>query len=57
MLSPFSVSPQETPYPIIPPPASMRVVPHPPTHSYLLAPAFPYTGAWSLYGTKGLFSH
>jgi hypothetical protein len=28
-----------------------------PTHSFLTALAFPYTGAWSLYRTKGLSSH
>jgi hypothetical protein len=35
MLSPFQVSPPETPYPT-PPPASMRVLPHPPTPAFLL---------------------
>jgi hypothetical protein len=35
MFSPFQVSPSETPYPIFPPPASMRVLPHPPTSFYL----------------------
>jgi hypothetical protein len=39
MFSPFQVSPEETPYPIPPPPASMKVLPYPPT------PAFLYTGA------------
>ena len=34
MLSPFQVFPPETLYPIFPPPASMRVLPH------LLTPAF-----------------
>ena len=38
MLSPFLVSPMETPYPILPPSASMRVLPHPPTH---LSPHYP----------------
>jgi hypothetical protein len=33
MLSPFSISPPETPYFIPSPPASMRVFPHQPTHS------------------------
>ena len=32
MLFPFSVSPPETPYPILPPPASMRVLSHPHNH-------------------------
>ena len=36
MLSPFPVSPPETGYPIPLPPASMRVLPHLPTHSLLL---------------------
>jgi hypothetical protein len=35
MLSPFLVSPQETPYPIPPPSASMRVFPHQTTHPLL----------------------
>ena len=36
VLSPYSVSPLlETPYPIPPPPASMRVFFHPSTHSHL----------------------
>lgn len=30
MLSPFPVSPPETPYPFPHPPASMRLFPHPP---------------------------
>ena len=45
MLSPFFVSPLQTPYPISPYPASMRVLPHPPTHSSLNALAFLITGA------------
>jgi hypothetical protein len=44
-------------YSISSPPASMRVCPQPPTHSHLLAFAFPYTAASSFHGTKGLFSH
>jgi hypothetical protein len=42
MFSPFQVSPSEFPYPIPPPPASMRVLPNPltpilpPWHSPLL---------------------
>ena len=31
MFSPFQVSPLENPYPIPTPPASMRVLPQPPT--------------------------
>ena len=57
MLSPFFVSPLQTPYPISPYPASMRVLPHPPIHSYLTALAFLFTGASSLHRTKGLPSH
>jgi len=33
MLSPFLVSLPETPYPIPPPPVSMRMLPHPTTHT------------------------
>jgi hypothetical protein len=36
MLSPFLVSSPETPYPILPSPTSMRVLPHTPTPSSLL---------------------
>lgn len=45
MLSSFLVSYPETPYSILTPPASMRVLPHPPT--YLFPPpalAFPTLG-------------
>ena len=35
MLSPFLISPPETPYPISPIPASIRVCPQLSTHSYL----------------------
>jgi hypothetical protein len=50
MSSPFLVSSPlpvlETSNPIFPPPASMRVLLHPPTHSHLPAcPPFLYTGA------------
>jgi hypothetical protein len=45
MFSPSQVSPSEIPYPISPPPASMRVLPHPPTHSCLPTLAFPHTGS------------
>ena len=45
---PFSISPSKTPYPNpSPPPATMRVLPHPPSHFHLPARAFPYTGHWS----------
>jgi hypothetical protein len=40
-----------------PPPASLSVLPHPPTHSYFTALAFPYTGALSLHRINGLSSH
>jgi hypothetical protein len=54
MLSPLLVSPLETSYPILPPPASVRVLPHPSTHFCLPALAFPYTGESNLHRTKGL---
>ena len=47
----------KSPYSILHPPAFMRVFPNSPTHSHLPALAFHYTGASSLHGTKGLFSH
>jgi hypothetical protein len=37
--------------------ASMRVLPHPPTHSSFTDLAFPYTAASNLHRTKGLPSH
>jgi hypothetical protein len=54
---PFPISPLEALYPIPPPPASMRVLPYPPTHSFLPTLAFPYIGASSLHRTNGLSSH
>ena len=39
MLSPFLVFPLENPYSILPPPASMMVIPHPPTLLPVLATA------------------
>ena len=57
MLSPFLVSPPQNLLSHSPPPASMRVLPYPPIHSYLPVLAFPYTGASSLHRTKGLFFH
>ena len=57
MVSTFLVSLLQTSYPIPPYPASIRVLPHPPTHSHLTALAFLYTGAWSLHKTKSLPSH
>jgi hypothetical protein len=46
---PFPGFPLENP--IFPPPSPS----HQPIHSYFLALAFPYTGAFSLHRTKGLF--
>ena len=57
MLYHFPVSPPETPYTIHPPPTSMRLLPHPPTHTCLPALTFLYTGTSSLHKTKGLSSH
>ena len=52
MLSPFPVSPTlRNPLSHPPPPASMRVLPHPPTHSHLIPLAFPFSGASGLYMT------
>ena len=57
MLSPFPIHPPEAPYPITHP-ASMRVCPQPPTHSYLPTLNSPILGhLLSLYRTKGFFSH
>ena len=57
MVSSFTVPSTETPYSISSSPASSRVLPYPPTYSPLPALAFLYTGASSLYRTKGLSSH
>ena len=57
MLSPFQVSPAEIPYPIPPPSASMRVLPHPATHSHLPVLVFPDTGALNALRPKDLFPH
>ena len=53
----FHGFPLETPYSILPLPASMRVLPHPPTHSLLTSLAFFYNGAPGLHRAKGLSSH
>jgi hypothetical protein len=53
MLSPF-LAPPEVLY-LTPSPISMRVFPHPPTHSYFLALEFSYTRVSSLH--RGLSSH
>ena len=57
MLSPFLVSPPETPYPIPPTPASMTVFSHPLTHSSFPILTFPYAGVASIHKAKGLSSH
>jgi hypothetical protein len=54
MLFPFPVSPPQAPYPLLSPLASMRFLPHLPTHSCLSALAFPYPGPPRLHRTKGL---
>ena len=51
------LSPSETPYPISPLPASMRVFPYPPIHSRFPALAFPYTGAPNNLRPKGSSTH
>jgi hypothetical protein len=43
MVTPFKVYLSETPYPTHPPPASMRVLPHPTTHWWF--------SPWELWGT------
>ena len=57
MLSPFLVSPLNTPYPLSPPPASMRMIPLPPTSSHLTVLAFTNTGELSLHMIKGFSSY
>jgi hypothetical protein len=58
VIPPFLVFSAETHYPMLPPPVSMTMHTHLPTHSQLLfALAFPYTGASSLPRTKDLSSH
>ena len=44
----------EKPYPILPPPASMRTFSHLPTYYCIPALAFPCTGKWNFHNTKGL---
>ena len=51
ILSPFPVPPRKTHIPS-PIPASMRVLPKPPTHSHLPTLRFPYTGEFSLHRPK-----
>ena len=58
MLSPFSVSHSETPYPMPPTLIPWGCFPtHPATHSLCHTLAFPYTRASSLQRTRGLSSH
>ena len=57
MLSPFLIPLPRNPLSQPPPPASIRVYPHQPTHSCFPTLEFPYIGASSLHGTKGLFFH
>ena len=54
MLSTIPVPHLQALYPLLPPSASVRVLPHQPTNSCLNALAFPYPGASSLHRTKGL---
>jgi hypothetical protein len=51
MLSPGRIT---SPVIVIPPPASMRVLPHPPIHSHLTVLAFTYTAVLSLHRMKGI---
>jgi hypothetical protein len=57
MLSPFLVSTLKIPSPILPPPASRRVLTHPPTPTLFHIVEFSYTGASSLPRTKVLSFH
>ena len=52
MLSPFPVSPLETPYPVPIPLACMRVFPYPLTHSHLPPWHSPTLGNWAFIGTR-----
>ena len=54
---PFPAFLSGTPFPTLPPPVSMRMLPHPPTHSRLTTLAFPYVGGSNLHRTRGLSSH
>jgi hypothetical protein len=58
ILSPFLISPLQTPIPSIHYSSSMRVLPHPPTHSCLTTLAFLYTVRKQLFHrTRGLPSY
>jgi hypothetical protein len=50
-------TPRKKPYLIPPPPASLRMLPHLPTHFHFTALTFPYTRASIPHRTKDLFSH
>jgi hypothetical protein len=54
---PLPSFPSTNPHPVPPPPASVRVLPHPPTHFCLSSLAFLYPGSSSLHRTNGLSSH
>jgi hypothetical protein len=51
---PFPMFPSTSPYPLLPPTASMRVLLHQPIHSCLSDLGFPFPGSSSLPKTKGL---
>jgi hypothetical protein len=51
-VSPFQDSPSETPYPIPPPHASMRVLSNLPSHSSFLPWHAPTQGHWTLSGPR-----
>jgi hypothetical protein len=54
---PFPGVPYGNPLSHPPPTASVRIVPHPPTHSHFSILTFPYTQALSLHRNKGMSSH
>jgi hypothetical protein len=54
ILSPFLVPLLNPSIPFQPPPASMQVLPLPPTHTHLTVLALLYTGKLNLHRTKGL---
>ena len=52
MLFPFPVFPLQGSYTLLPPPASMRVLPYRPIHSYLSALALTYLGSSGFTGPR-----
>jgi hypothetical protein len=54
---PFPGLPSGEPYPLLPPPVSMRVLLLISTHLYLPSLRFSYTGASNPHRPKGLFFH